>query len=668
MKKISVLIMSMLIFLTTSCSQSGDVSISEEFHSDIITIDIEASTFDVNNETIYIAECYDSGKVQIYEDDEGNIELPIYETVISEYNFDGELINEYVFDEKTAPQNLIYAENGMFYYTIPELSGETTQQTLMKYTIGEVKAERIYTFQECITIKKMELIGNSLYIVGVYPKHNNVNYDDGYYDSGECLVSYDLNTSVEKTIVKNGIIDFSKANNEELLMYAHNESGFYFVSYNALKEEYGSEIYKNLGMLLSFCAVDNEKYIFSSNEALSGTSIGSTKEDGLVSIFDADTFIYGTSEVYDEKYIFMNSNGINIIDISIPLKSRLDTNIKMVSAEYIYEAPSAAGYPVKQETVDYDSYALTVLSQDSNYDLYLLNSRQSFSANIRDKGSFYPLNDVDGVQEYIDNCFPFIKKAAINQYGEIWMLPVDIKVNVLAYNDEICKNAGVDLSEKMTVYEFVDTARNLYSHNIPFYIGAEYYSELLLSNYLINFGHFNTEEFRKLAVEIKNEIYGCYEAFTINSCIEEAMMSGDYSEIAFRIVSTDRDIESFTTSSTSALCTFVPMCAKDSEAIVTCTFVCVNPNSANLEQTLNYVSRLAKNMTVAENNMLVDSKFFTKSQFHGELYDIYKNATVRFTYSDEIYASDFENYLSNKITLDEFITEADRKLSAYMNE
>ena len=76
MKKISVLIMSMLIFLTTSCSQSGDVSISEEFHSDIITIDIEASTFDVNNETIYIAECYDSGKVQIYEDDEGNIELP----------------------------------------------------------------------------------------------------------------------------------------------------------------------------------------------------------------------------------------------------------------------------------------------------------------------------------------------------------------------------------------------------------------------------------------------------------------------------------------------------------------------------------------------------------------------------------------------------------------
>ena len=67
-------------------------------------------------------------------------------------------------------------------------------------------------------------------------------------------------------------------------------------------------------------------------------------------------------------------------------------------------------------------------------------------------------------------------------------------------------------------------------------------------------------------------------------------------------------------------------------------------------------------------HMLVDSKFFTKSQFHGELYDIYKNATVRFTYSDEIYASDFENYLSNKITLDEFITEADRKLSAYMNE
>ncbi|MGN0619515.1 MAG: hypothetical protein ACI4J7_10905 [Ruminiclostridium sp.] len=41
---------------------------------------------------------------------------------------------------------------------------------------------------------------------------------------------------------------------------------------------------------------------------------------------------------------------------------------------------------------------------------------------------------------------------------------------------------------------------------------------------------------------------------------------------------------------------------------------------------------------------------------------------IRFTYPSEIYEADFDKYIAGEISLDEFITEADRKLKVYLNE
>lgn len=56
------------------------------------------------------------------------------------------------------------------------------------------------------------------------------------------------------------------------------------------------------------------------------------------------------------------------------------------------------------------------------------------------------------------------------------------------------------------------------------------------------------------------------------------------------------------------------------------------------------------------------------TQSLSDLKAIYENASVEFNVSTEIFRSDLEKYFSDELTLDEFITESDRKLSAYLNE
>ena len=66
--------------------------------------------------------------------------------------------------------------------------------------------------------------------------------------------------------------------------------------------------------------------------------------------------------------------------------------------------------------------------------------------------------------------------------------------------------------------------------------------------------------------------------------------------------------------------------------------------------------------------MLADQSTYENTAFARDIYSIYQNGEIFFQIPSEIYAEDFERYCGGEITLDEFIIEADRKLSAYLNE
>lgn len=51
-----------------------------------------------------------------------------------------------------------------------------------------------------------------------------------------------------------------------------------------------------------------------------------------------------------------------------------------------------------------------------------------------------------------------------------------------------------------------------------------------------------------------------------------------------------------------------------------------------------------------------------------DLFNIYSNDDIQFTYPDDLYKNHFERYLKDEIDLDTFIEEADNRMKIYLNE
>lgn len=110
--------------------------------------------------------------------------------------------------------------------------------------------------------------------------------------------------------------------------------------------------------------------------------------------------------------------------------------IRVISSRYFTEQPFAAGSEIQTEQVSNEGFALKVLSLDKGYDAAMISSDQSAAHDVKEKGSFYPLNDVSGVSEYLDRCFPYIKDAVTDEDGNIRMLPINVEIPLIVYNEK----------------------------------------------------------------------------------------------------------------------------------------------------------------------------------------------------------------------------------------
>ena len=132
-----------------------------------------------------------------------------------------------------------------------------------------------------------------------------------------------------------------------------------------------------------------------------------------------------------------------VITIRLKIESYMYDNKKITMLSnnfYDFYLPFGCGYTIEQQFLSDDEMALAMLSQDKNYDIYFVNSAQSISENIKNKGAFYPLNEVEGVQKYLDACFSYIRDAATNSDGDIWMLPISVDIPVIFTTKKHAKN------------------------------------------------------------------------------------------------------------------------------------------------------------------------------------------------------------------------------------
>ncbi|MGN0597455.1 MAG: ABC transporter substrate-binding protein [Ruminiclostridium sp.] len=553
--------------------------------------------------------------------------------------------------------------------------------SLYSFDTNALEQEKICTLTGYCQVNSIEICGDYAYILGISADRMGIEGEyisqfGAYSYGGEKLIRVELSTG---EITESDVpypIAISTYNNE-CVVYAADKEGYYFTDFgNSQKSRH------NIELMLGFGMYDKDRFVFASG---SGINIGvlcagaTNPDEGISQLADG---YYPTGELYSVGgYTFFKTSAAEAEQAKIcRLKNskyiKKNNKIRLISCEYNFDAPFGCGYTIDYESLSADSFSLAVLSNDKSYDMCIVNSYQGHSSNIRDKGSFYPLNDVPNVKEYLDKCFPYIKAAAEDKNGDIWMLPLSVNIPVIVYNKDTCTETGIDFENGMTVEEFIAACERAYSSDYKngFDVHPYVLTQNLLIGYMAEHDTFDTPAFRSFAQLSKEKInmqdmtaYPPY--FPVTNLAQNRLYEKD-GENMF-LFSYHRDAGSAVWMSGFNSFRFAPVPSIDhsEKSGATCAFITVNPSSDNLEAALDYISSLAEYLSERENSfMLADKVSYSMNEGLESLYSLYENAQIGFNVSEEICFEPYVKYHSGQLTLDQMITEADRRLSAYLNE
>ena len=367
------------------------------------------------------------------------------------------------------------------------------------------------------------------------------------------------------------------------------------------------------------------------------------------------------------------------LDTSLhPIRFALDqVNVDNKSIHYIspgYNAhePYGCGYAMKREELEDDKFALKVLAQDQDYDLCLIDSSRSMSYNLRKNGGFYPLNEVKGINEYLDKCFPYVKEAATNQEGDIWMLPIGVDIPGLVVNEQEAEKLQVELKNNMTYEEYTHLIQGMTPEEIArtscnYYVVSDHFFE----QYFHAYTSLNQENFRRnitLLQQLKQTM-----PMSICDLTNMEGLSLSYKDdfiYKYSAGENDYQIDDQLSKGMDDISVYsMPKFSSSDKNVGSCVFLAVNPNSKNLKQTLDYI----EDLIIYQQNLENTPTYFqrvepTGDHFLDSLYELYENGEIAFQIENDLYSEGLDDVIDQKMEIETYITNTDQKLDTYFNE
>ena len=589
----------------------------------------------------------------------------------SVYDWEGTCLKQVEFSLGVGPVQDIIVEDGTLYCFISRINKDllSMEEVLVAIDLTTWAVTELVVIPEAdySTISKIVAIGDYFYLFGKSPLGDDISYSllpevSNVLYHGEMvgrISRVEENPSVEFFDV-GVVLDIFKTKEETLMIYYYDEEqGFGFLEY--LPQE---QVAKEVGNF-SISAVEGfdsceEGYLFFKNshlyygtldgvEAQITTDISWGHEE--VEYFNGFAFYYDTKEKMVERVCVTDTLREN---------KTIRLLVNMIDTIDLYNC----GYRIVKQEVDMETFSLKTLARDSDFDLYLLNSRYPNAYNIKKNGVFYALNDVPGVQEYLDACFPNLKEVAINEEGDIWMLPIRLDVPLLLYDKVYCEAQGIDFST-MNYQEFVAFTEQAEREQDGKILNAKIINEFFAQYFHIE-DSFDTELFRSYATqfkslyeEIKEEIYAILPNF-------ETEFFYTYIPFQHFLLS---NYKSYIKTVEQVEVMEVPKIGEGIPNLGTVTFYAINPNSENLEATLVYISTLCRYLMSLENSfLLADTTIYLDTPFIQECYELYKTGEIYFAMEEAVYFDTFCEYLEGSITLEEMIQEIERRLEMYLKE
>lgn len=661
-KTIFAVILSVTVCCNCSCratSQNNTI----EFRDNLFSYDLEnVCAFTVYNKTLYTA----------FQE----------ENSIKSYDYSGKYLKSFDFGDGFHT-NLSCDGKQIYSFTYKDDGNYITKYDLLTNNLSEHKIDF-----EVSSALSMTTQNDKIFLVywneqsDAYLESVKYEDDDTYIYLGEKSVSIDTDNFIVEQIDINNVLNLKPYSDNEIIYYAYDDiGGYYFTIYNTINKTFSDKIYNNTPKYAySFDYLEND-IIYSDFNNRKITSVEIDNPDVHVDFIPNVVCVSGNDLKTDtgDCYVLDNKSG-NIIRTTYNDTIKKNKEIMFLSSEIYSETPYGCGYRINSSILKDEEFVLNILAENSDYDICMMSSGQTISGNIRDKGSFYKLNDVPMVKEYLDKCFPYLKEAAYDENNNIWMIPIAVNIPCLVYNPKICDENGINICPDITWKNLFEACKKAYEkpeNRHKFEVNG-YQSQFDILNHYNNYysiirgkANYNNELFRNLCTMLKEtdidsdflhtNLSGMHNYDNLNDYFNNYLF-----ELRFYLYNAFYD-EAF--SNLRALPT--PSLNGNEPGCADCIFFCVNSNSSNLTEALNYISNYCSYMLGRNDNyMLNDENIYPyhDTALAKDLFSIYSNAQVHFSPSNDMFWNDYIDYHTNKISLDSMISEIERKTDMYLNE
>lgn len=342
---------------------------------------------------------------------------------------------------------------------------------------------------------------------------------------------------------------------------------------------------------------------------------------------------------------------------------------------------------VKAELVEPEDSELMVtklLAGDSDYDFMMLSTDSSLATDILRTGAYYALNEIPEVAGLLDRYHDYIKEAATAENGDIWMIPCGVNVPFVLYREDVCEEFGLDF-DNMTYTEFLEQVEALPKNGEhTFFTPYGLMTGDITSKFEQVYGYENMSESEKSLLRNymeKMRVYGVpfnegkwwflSSEKTVSHLSEESMK-----KMIFELERSDNMTLSISLDF-FRIDGFRAIELPDLEEGVDCPsgatvyFIVINPKSAKLEQTIEYVSQLCEKLqkdTSLPFRWMSRGEDFSDNALRQDIYRLISEAEVYATYPYDVVGAELMAYREGKQDFDTMITEIQRNIKMYKEE
>lgn len=506
------------------------------------------------------------------------------------------------------------------------------------------------------------VLGTKKYSVPAYQPTGR----DGYTFYGERLLSYRLSDGKTEEIGIEYPISMAFAEDGRLMVHAYEDGAYGLLEYDPADGSIQMAARFPGYVLNDFAVCHNGKdIIYSYTDKFRGLVLAPLDAMDDETELCPEEFVgwpFGTAVHYQDGDVYLFDINRNIIRFTLSDVYRGNTAIRYISPGYQADEPYGCGYAMERQELSEDKFALKVLAQDSDYDLCLIDSLYSSSYNLRKNGVFYPLNDVPGIKEYLDRCFPYVKEAAIKEDGTVWMLPVAVYMPGFIVQEETLKELGVMLKREMTWEEFGQVAAALTTEQKELVIMTRMVCYMqFFQQYFKRYDSVDQDVFRR-NVEALKQLDGNmnFTAYRTDGryLFYYVRHMDDYTNELFRNLYFGEDAKIYP----------LPKLAAGDVNTASCIMLAVNPASDRLKETLDFIADYITWQMKVGTLPFFREPVPDKGSFDAEIYALYENGEIAFDVDSDVYMDGVEEMLDGKKEVEEYIRKTDKKLKIYFGE